>query len=127
MNQNSLPFKSYRVLISGDRNWTGSELEEKIWSIFVSFPSNTEIVHGACKGVDMTADKIGREFGFPIKVFHADWNKYGKSAGTIRDSQMLDYGIDVVYAFHQHIETSRGTKNTIIQANKRNIPVALIK
>ncbi len=42
-----------------------------------------EIVSGGCRGTDSMAQRYSVENGIPIKVFHADWNEYGKNAGPI--------------------------------------------
>lgn len=83
-------------------------------------PRNTLIIHGACKGVDMTADKVARKSGFHISSVPADWKTYGRAAGPIRNKQMLDMGADAVYAFHQDIENSKGTKDMVNCARERN-------
>lgn len=55
------------------------------------------------------------------KVYPALWNKYGKSAGPIRNQQMLD----IVYAFTYDLENSRGTRDMVLRARKTKIPVIL--
>ncbi len=41
------------------------------------------------------ADELGRAWalslGIPLKKFYADWDKYGKRAGPIRNKQMAEY------------------------------------
>ena len=57
-----------------------------------------------------------------IIKFPADWNKYGKAAGVLRNQQMLDEGHpDLVVYFHKDIENSKGTKDMIIRAIDANI------
>lgn len=122
----------YRVIISGDRNWSNHDLENKIEWLLKQMPKNTNgkwtvlIIHGGCRGVDMTADKIARKLGFSIVSAPANWKKYGKAAGPIRNKEMLDMGANAVYAFHQNIGNSKGTKDMIDQAKTRGIPVFLI-
>jgi hypothetical protein len=120
----------YKVIISGDRNWTGPELEYKIECLLLQMPRNTLIIHGDCKGVDKTADKVARRLGFPISSKPADWERYGRGAGSpagpIRNTEMLNMGVDVVYAFHQNYEKSKGTKDMVNQAKDRGVPAYLI-
>lgn len=64
----------------------------------------------------------------------ADWEKYGKRAGPIRNQAMLDYlvlgresGQTVgVVAFHDGLEASKGTKDMVTRATKAGVPVKLI-
>ena len=63
-------------------------------------------------------------FGFAIIGFPAQWDKYGKSAGVIRNQQMLDEGKpDTVVYFHDNIERSKGTKDMVSRAKKAGLPV----
>ncbi len=69
-----------------------------------------EIVCGGAKGADALGARWAKEFNYPIKYFLADWNKYGKAAGIIRNKQMGDYA-DYLIAFWDG--KSRGTKHMI--------------
>lgn len=61
-------------------------------------------------------------------IYFAEWNKYGKSAGPIRNKKMIDEGNpDIVIAYHDDIENSKGTKNMITQAKDKGIKVQIIK
>lgn len=73
------------------------------------------------------ASTVAKSLGFKnIIPFPAEWEKYGKSAGPIRNRQMLDENPDLVIAFHDDIESSKGTKDCIKEAEKRGIEVQLI-
>lgn len=86
---------------------------------------------GGCAGVDTVAGQIAQEMKFDISVEPAEWTKYGRAAGPIRNEKMvlraLEYqkqGIPtVVLAFHDAIEKSRGTKNCVARAKKAGLPV----
>lgn len=55
----------------------------------------------------------------------ADWNKYGKVAGPIRNSEMLKLhpDIDLVLAFHDDLSESKGTRDMVHKAQKAGIEV----
>lgn len=60
----------------------------------------TAVIHGGCEGADMCAAQWATKRGIPAQEFAADWNKYGKAAGPIRNQRMLDEGKpDVVLVF----------------------------
>ena len=48
------------------------------------------IVQGGAKGADALGKRWAMEKGYPIEQFDAEWNKYGKTAGFIRNQEMLD-------------------------------------
>jgi hypothetical protein len=66
---------------------------------------------------DMTGPCPVREVKFP-----ADWNKYGKRAGYIRNSEMIAYGPDLVLAFF-YLERTQGTAMTVKLAKDAGIEV----
>ena len=56
----------------------------------------------------------------------AHWDKYGRSAGPIRNRYMLDLKPDVVIGFSNDIQNSKGTKDCLGEAKKRGIKTILI-
>ena len=73
-----------------------------------------EIVYSGARRVDSLAERLANEENFLLKIFSADWNKYGKSAGPIRNRQMVEYikekdGVCLIFWDGQ----SKGTKNDI--------------
>ena len=85
----------------------------------------TEILHGDAKGADEHAATYAMLHGIPARQFDADWHRYGKAAGPMRNIRMLNERPDMVIAFP--IGDSRGTRNTIKYAMIRNIPVSIIR
>lgn len=78
-----------QVIVAGSRDCHDPELLQKAirdtgWEI-------TSIVHGGARGADTLADQYADNNNIPKLVFQADWNKNGKAAGPIRNSEMIDY------------------------------------
>ena len=115
-----------KILVCGDRDWTDKELIRKELSDWYKLFPDLEIIQGGCQGVDIMAKECCYELGIPCETFEADWVKYGKSAGPIRNRKMLDQKPDLVLAFHSHITKSKGTKDCIFEANRRGIEVRII-
>lgn len=60
-------------------------------------------------------------------TYPADWKTYGRAAGPIRNRQMLTCGQpDLVLAFHDALEISKGTANMVKIARKAGVPVVVI-
>ena len=77
-------------------------------------------------GMTLISSKENDNYNNP--GFPADWKKYGRAAGPIRNKQMLNEGKpDLVLAFHTNIENSKGTKSMIQIAKKSEIKIILIK
>ena len=83
-----------------------------------------EMVTGTAKGADQIPYYYESWHGVPIKEFPANWDKFGKSAGYIRNAEMADYA-DALIAFWDG--KSRGTKNMIDIATKKGLKVRVIR
>lgn len=115
-----------KLAIIGSRTFNNYELlKEKMHKLITQ--ENYEITHivsGGANGADKLGEKYAKEFNIPTIIFPAEWNKYGKSAGFIRNKDIIK-NADVVVAFWDG--QSRGTKNSIDLANSSNKPVFIVK
>ena len=102
-----------RFLFCGDRNWTDRDL---IRTRLEGLASYDTVVHGACRGADRIEGEIAEELGLTVEAYPADWKRYGRGAGPIRNQQMLDSGIHTVCAFHNDILNSKGTADMCARA-----------
>lgn len=108
--------RSLKILVCGDRN-AHSCFEEQIKFELKQLPKFSTLIHGGCSGVDSCADRIARELSIDVVCYKADWGKYGYGAGPIRNLLMLDKEEpDLVLAFHEDIENSKGTKDMILKS-----------
>jgi hypothetical protein len=112
-----------RILICGDRNWT--ELGP-IRELLKTLPNDTIVIHGNAQGADLAAAVMAEAYGLTIEAYPADWGRYGRAAGPIRNQQMLDEGQpEHVHAFHSNIDKSKGTKDMVKRARLAGIPVTI--
>jgi len=111
-----------KILVCGSRNW---DRRKPIWEALgaVKKKKNVTVIHGTAKGADTLAGEIGWELGFNIEKYPANWEKYGKAAGPLRNQKMIDKNPDVVLAFTEDLDSSRGTADTVRRAKKAGIPV----
>lgn len=110
-----------RVLVCGSRNFIDITLARNILAML---PKDTVIIQGDASGADSIAKSIACELGFRVESYPADWKAYGKSAGPIRNQQMLDVGKpDKVIAFFRDMNKSPGTWDMIRRSQKADIPV----
>ncbi len=112
-----------KVLCCGDRNWNNRRI---IMRELSNFSYDTIIIEGEARGADTISRLASEYLQLEVLKFPADWNKYGKSAGPIRNRQMLDQKPDLVLAFHNDIENSKGTKDCVKEARRRGIKIRVI-
>ena len=82
-------------------------------------PKDLTIISGGASGVDSIAIDWAVVNWVNFEVYKADWRTYGKSAGMIRNKQMLDSGIDLVIAF----PGGKGTANMVAIARQSGVSV----
>lgn len=103
----------------GDRAELRQRLEEILWYCGIDM-----LIHGGCPtGADAMAGRWAEEHAVPILVFAADWDRYGKRAGPLRNREMIRDGApDLVLAF----PGGRGTADCIAAAREYGISVTVI-
>jgi hypothetical protein len=115
-----------RVLVCGTRSYFN---ETFMRSVLEKLGKDTVIIEGEARGADSQARAVAESLGLVVEKYPAEWNKYGRSAGFVRNTQMLREGHpDEVYAFFEDLkayEKSKGTKNMIAQARRIFIPVTI--
>lgn len=121
-----------KILVCGSRHWSR---RKPIWVALgaVRKKNTVTVIHGANKhwnaekklhtGADYLAGEIAYELGYHVVPFPADWEKFGKAAGPKRNQVMVDEKPDVVLAFTNDLNSSRGTADTVRRAKAAGIPV----
>mgnify|MGYP001466683919 CR=1 FL=1 len=94
-----------KFLISGSRNYSNYALINAVIKGILETVKQPKFCHGGAKGADQLADDslmlhLGMNYSEQVTVYKADWNKYGKLAGPIRnDKMLLEFDPDVVLCF----------------------------
>lgn len=113
-----------KILVTGSRDWTDfQKVQREIFrALYETKTPYTEaaLIHGDCPtGADAIADRYGRETGMHVLPFPADWNRWGKSAGFVRNAEMVNLDPDICLAFIRN--GSRGASMTANLAEKAGI------
>ena len=115
-----------RVLVCGDREWSNGEVMLRRLQALEEY-DEVVIIEGEARGADLMARGIAKFFGWKVLAFPANWDKYHRAAGPIRNQQMLVEGKpDLVLAFHVDLERSKGTKDMVNRARRAGVPVEVI-
>jgi len=121
--------RSVRILVTGSRDIDGvaesivvAALEQAQDDAFRAHRCST-IVHGGARGVDTIASFWALAGGLDAESYPADWERYGKRAGVMRNVQMVDRGADVCLAFPRR--GSVGTWHCVRYAADAGIPVRI--
>lgn len=125
-----------RILITGSRTWDRPELVSAAMVAAVRTHARRRglwhgpatwvtVVHGACpNGADQMAHDFALKVDWTIERHPANWDKYGKRAGFVRNADMVNLGADVCLAFIR--DGSRGASMTADLAEKAGIPTVRV-
>lgn len=107
-----------KVIIAGSRSI--NDYEELKKAIADSKLEISVVISGTANGVDRMGELYARENDIDLWKFPADWNRYGKKAGYIRNQQMAEHA-DALIALWDG--KSSGTKHMITIALKKRLYV----
>jgi len=105
------------IAIVGGRDFSDYTLLKESLSAYISIYSGIpdNIVSGGAKGADTLAAQFAADMDIPLLVFKPDYQKYGRGATLVRNTQIIE-NADVVFAFWDG--QSKGTKDSITKAKK---------
>ena len=118
--------REHRVIIAGSRDMADYGAAKKAIAAALAEIGGAQvrIVSGHCRGADIMGERYAREHGLELAVFPAEWNRFGRRAGFIRNTQMAEFASEegsegTLIAFWDG--ESRGTKMMIGIAEKKGI------
>lgn len=104
------------VIVTGGRAYKNRELVTKVLDSL----NITMLVQGGASGADKIAKEWANTKGIRCLTIEADWNKYKKAAGPLRNSEMLKaFPNAVVVAF----KGGKGTEDCVQRAMSRGMLV----
>ncbi len=115
----------FKVIIAGGRDFKDYDLlKTKLNKILSNINTPIVIVSGKARGADSLGERYAKEMGYEIAEFPANWDKYGKRAGYIRNEEMAKYAEACVCFWDGK---SKGTKHMIDLTNKHNLKLRVIR
>ena len=105
------------ITVGGCRNFFDKEIVfSYLDEVLSDAPlDKTVILSGHCSGVDELAELYAKERGCELMLYPADWKRYGRGAGPIRNKQMVEKSDWVIAFWDGH---SPGTASLIFHAQK---------
>lgn len=111
------------LAIVGSRTFSDYKLLDETLTRFNQDNPITEIVSGGARGADSLAEKWANTNNIPVVVFPAEWEKYGRRAGMIRNRLIISE-CEHCIAFWDGV--SHGTKNDIDLCQRQNVPYTIV-
>lgn len=108
-----------KVAVIGSRSFNDYQrLKDTLSKIDISL-----LVSGGANGADKLGEQYANENNIPTKIFLPDWEKHGKAAGFLRNTDIINEA-DLVVAFWD--QQSNGTRDSIQKAEKQGKKVIII-
>jgi len=115
----------FRLIIAGSRTFTDYPLMKKKMDFLLSKTEDEVVILcGKARGADALGERYARERGYEIEYYPADWDRYGKAAGAIRNEEMCK-SADAITVFWDG--SSPGTRNVLKLAEKYNLDIKICR
>lgn len=104
-------------VVTGSRSWNWADpIHAALEQVAVEYP-DAVMIEGGANGADRIARHFWQEIGRMAMTIPAQWDKYGRSAGPIRNRRMLATpGVGLCIGFVQ--PDSKGTWDCLAAAAK---------
>ena len=124
-----------RILVTGSRDWTDTAtIQEMLLAQAGKRPREfVTLVHGSQVsrdrrtlvryGADYLAGEVAKQQGWQVETYPAEWQRYRRRAGPLRNQLMVDHGADVCIAFP--MPDSKGTWDCVRRARAAGIPLVI--
>lgn len=112
-----------KLIIAGSRNVPETdEMIDRLENFLFTFAMNSgnisEVVSGCASGGDTLGELWAERNNIPIKKFPANWKKYGRAAGPIRNKEMGNYADMAAVVWDGESNGSRHMINYMKKLNK---------
>ena len=115
----------FRVIIAGGRDFSDYELLSKTMKDYLtSIKDDICVVCGQARGADTLGEQYAKEHNHSVQYYPANWKRYGKAAGYIRNTEMAN-NADALVAFWDG--QSLGTKHMIATAIQLGLSIHVVR
>ena len=112
-----------RICVAGGRDFHNYKVLTAVLMQYLSeSPEKAAIVSGGANGADALGERYAREHRMELHIYPAEWQTYGKRAGSIRNAAMAHIADELVAFWNGR---SHGTRNMIEQMTRLGKPVAV--
>lgn len=102
------------VVVSGGRAYTNRAYVNHVLTCVHQESPITTLIEGGARGADTLAREWATTVGVPVITVAAEWDRYGKAAGRIRNIHMLrQYAPELVIVFPGGVGTDHLKRHAI--------------
>ena len=125
------------IVAGGGRalDWPGGQITAALRQASAGRPV-VRLLHGGARGADRLIEKAARSLAWPVEVIAAEWGRYGRAAGPLRNGLLLRQALEAATTFEASVLVvafpgAAGTASLVRQA--RHViaadgePIALVE
>ena len=121
------PNAEFKLIVAGGRDFRdyallSNELNRLVHNDLAIY--SVSIVSGMAPGADTLAVRYAKEHGMKLYGFYANWDKYKRAAGPIRNNEMAKVGDGLIVFWDGQ---SSGTKHMLETMRKQKKPVRVVR
>ena len=107
-----------KVIIAGTRTFDSWDIFDR--AIEQAGFKITEVFCGCATGVDSFGERFAKANNIPIKYFPADWERFGRAGGPIRNAEMAAEAEALILIWDGK---SPGSRNILKNAKQRGLKI----
>jgi hypothetical protein len=107
-----------RVIVAGGRNFKPSPSDPARLTMLLRNIGATQVISGGARGADAFGEAIARTMNLEVRHFPAQWDRYGRAAGPIRNEKMAKIA-DALIVY----PGGKGTESMIRIARNHHLPI----
>lgn len=124
--------KEFNVIICGSKNFSDYNLLKEKCNYYLSERIKrgekiTIISGGGSEGANKLGEDYAKENNYQLRIITADWNKYGKRAGYLRNNKMAELGNACIVFSLESEEENKGISMLVRLARDKHLLVREIK
>jgi hypothetical protein len=113
-----------KIIVAGSRDFNNYELLKETMDKIIGEETDITIISGCARGADKLGERYAEERKYKLELYPAEWDKFGRASGYIRNRSMaLNGEVCVVFWDGQ----SKGTQHMINLSNEYNLKTHIIK
>lgn len=115
-----------KLIVAGSRTFDDFELLNRECTQFICAETTIPptIISGTANGADKLGERFAKRFNLPLLQFPANWDKFGKRAGIVRNEEMAKVATHAIVFWDG---TSKGSSHMIATAKKYNLILKIIQ
>ena len=118
---------SFNLLIAGGRDFSNYDLLARRCAAYIAENCGVQeltILSGCASGADSLGEQFAKEYQLQCRFFPAQWEKFGRAAGPMRNRQMAQVADGAVVFWDGK---SKGTRSMIGYLRQMGVPFEVVQ